>query len=53
MVPMNRASRSLATVGLLLVISLPAALVVVASCVGASQVQQIVLTTPFTQRRNR
>lgn len=50
---MTRLSRFFTTVALLVVVSLPAILVVVASCVGAAHIQQILLTTSFPRRRQR
>ncbi len=50
---MGRLPRSLATLALFFVVSLPAVMFVIASCVGAAYVQQIVQTTSFPQRRQR
>lgn len=48
---MPRISRHLGTLILLIVVSLPAALFVIASYVGACHVQQVLLTTSFPARR--
>ncbi len=50
---MGRLPRSLATLALFAAVSLPTIMVVIASWVGAAYVQQIMLTTPFPQRRQR
>lgn len=50
---MDRLPRSLTTLVLLLVVSLPAVLFVVATCIGASHVQQMVLTSSVPHRRQR
>ncbi len=50
---MDRGSRLLSTMALLVAISLPTILVVFVSCIGAAYVQQVVLTTNYTHRRHR
>ncbi len=50
---MGRLPRSLATLALFVVVSVPTIMFVIASCVGAAYVQQIMLTTSFPQRRQR
>ncbi len=50
---MGRLPRSLATLALFFAVSVPTIMLVIASCVGAAYVQQIVLTTSFPQRRQR
>lgn len=50
---MNRLPRSLATLALLLAVSLPAILFVVAACIGAAHVQQVVTTNTYPRRQRR
>lgn len=50
---MNRLSRHVGTFVLLFLMMLPTVLVVVATCVGASHVQQVVSSTPLPHRRHR
>lgn len=50
---MNRLARFLSTLALFIAVSLPAILFVVVSCMSASHVQQMVLTTGYPHRRHR
>lgn len=50
---MDRLARSLGTLALLVAVSVPPILLVVAICIGASHVQQIVATSSYHHRRYR